>query len=224
MSQEAFAGDEKVDQSWLIRLENRVVAKTIHYIPSWLETYHLTLMTIPWSVVVIMAGYFARQNVHWLWLSSLMIFLQYVTDLYDGKVGRHRNTGLIRWGYFMDHFLDYMFLCSILLSYFFLIPHQSYIYLFAILAFSGAFMVNAYLSFASTNRFRIEYFAVGPTQIRCGFIVFNVLVIFLGKSLIVALLPFFCGISFLVLCCVVYRTQKYIWKMDMENRNKSQQQ
>ncbi len=224
MSHKAFAGDEKVDQSWLIRLENKVVARTIHYIPSWLETYHLTLLTIVWSIGVVIAGYLARQNEHWLWLSSLMIFLQYVTDLYDGKVGRHRNTGLVQWGYFMDHFLDYMFLCSILLGYFFLVPHRHHIYLFAIMAFFGAFMVNSYLSFASTNRFKIEYLAVGPTQVRFGFIVFNTLVIFLGISLIITLLPFISGISFLVLCLVVYRTQKYIWEMDMENRNKPQQQ
>ena len=48
MPQGEFSGDEKVDQSRLIRLENRVVAKTIHYVPGWLETYHLTLMTIVW--------------------------------------------------------------------------------------------------------------------------------------------------------------------------------
>lgn len=218
MADEVFAGDKKVDQSWLIRLENEVVAKTIHYVPSWLETYHLTLMTIVWSIGIVISGYVARQNVHWLWLSSFLIFLQYVTDLYDGKVGKHRNTGLIKWGYFMDHFLDYIFLCSILISYFFLIPHQHHLYLFVLMVFFGAFMVNAYLSFAATNRFKIEYFTIGPTQARFGFIVFNTLVILRGTSLIVAVLPFFLGISFLGLCFVVYRTQKYIWKMDMENK------
>lgn len=220
MSNESFTGDEKVDQSWLILLENKVVARTINYLPSWLETHHLTLMTILWSIGVVISGYLARQNLNWLWLSSLMIFMQYVTDLYDGKVGKHRNTGLIKWGYFMDHFLDYIFLCSIITGYFFLIPHQYHLYLFALMAFSGAFMVNAYLSFASTNRFKIEFLTVGPTQVRFGFVVFNTLVIFLGTSLLVKSLPFFLGASFLVLCFVVYRTQKYIWKMDMVNKKK----
>ncbi|UCF86845.1 MAG: hypothetical protein JSV71_05000 [Nitrospiraceae bacterium] len=220
MSSEAFTGDKKVDQSWLIRTENNVVARTIHYLPSWLETYHLTLMTIVWSMGVVISGYLARQNLSWLWLSSLMIFMQYVTDLYDGKVGKHRNTGLIKWGYFMDHFLDYIFLCSILTGYFFLIPLQYHLYLFAIMAFSGAFMVNSYLSFAATNRFKIEFLTVGPTQVRFGFIVFNTLIICFGTPLLIKSLPFFLVTSFVVLCLVVYRTQKYIWKMDMENKKK----
>jgi hypothetical protein len=62
MSNESFTGDEKVDQSWLILLENKVVARTINYLPSWLETHHLTLMTILWSIGVVISGYLARHD------------------------------------------------------------------------------------------------------------------------------------------------------------------
>jgi hypothetical protein len=51
--------------------------------------------------------------------------MQYVTDHYDGKIGKYRNTGLVRWGYYMDHLLDYVFLCSIIIGYAFILPEKS---------------------------------------------------------------------------------------------------
>jgi phosphatidylglycerophosphate synthase len=31
-----------------------------------------------------------------------VIVFQYITDLLDGEIGRKRNTGLIKWGFYMD--------------------------------------------------------------------------------------------------------------------------
>src|SRR3989344_516396 len=88
-------------------------------IPIWLGSHHLTLMTLIWSGLIVLSGFLAMRSLHWFWLSSVCILLQWVTDVLDGSIGRKRNTGLIRWGFYMDHFLDYIFLCSILASYIF---------------------------------------------------------------------------------------------------------
>lgn len=149
-----------------------------------------------------------------------MIIGQYLTDLFDGAVGRMRNTGLIKWGYYMDHFLDYVFLCSLLIAYFFIVP-EHFVYLsFAMLALYGAFMVSSFLAFATTNAFRIAVFGVGPTEIRLAFIVVNTLIIVFGSTNMSELLPYVLGISFVALLIVVYKTQKEIWKMDMERKKK----
>ena len=75
-----------------------------------------------------------------------MVFFQYVTDHYDGKVGKYRNTGLVRWGYYMDHFLDYVWLCSIIIGYAFILPEKSRYQILILLAIFSAFEVNAFLS------------------------------------------------------------------------------
>jgi phosphatidylglycerophosphate synthase len=214
-----FAGDKKVGESILGRLEKRLVARYVEKIPKKIETYHLTLLTIPWSLAIILSGYLTRYNIHWLCLSSIMIIFQYITDLFDGAVGRHRNTGLIKWGYYMDHFLDYIFLCSILISYSFLIPEKFYLALFFILAILGSFMVNSYLSFAATNEFKIAYLKIGPTEVRILFIVINTLFILFGKTYLYFTLPFSLFFCLIGLIFIVFKTQKYLWKIDMAEKN-----
>lgn len=217
MNSENFAGDKKLGKSFLGFLEDRLAGFLLRLIPSWLETYHLTMMTVLWSALVIIFGFLAERNINWLWGSSVMIISQYLTDLVDGKVGKQRGTGLIRWGYYMDHFLDYIFLCSILIGYSFIVTDPSKHLLFFILAIFGGFMVNSYLAFAATNEFKIAYLKIGPTEIRILFIVINTLLIF-GKIYAKFVIPYVLAIALLGLVIVIYRTQKYIWKIDMKNK------
>jgi len=216
---EQFAGDKKVGFSLLGKWEKAVVNKYVAKIPSSVETYHLTLCTIVWSAGIVLFGWLATFNIHWLWFGSLFIVFQYVTDLFDGAVGRYRNTGLIKWGYYMDHFLDYIFLCSVLISYAFLL-NDKYNSLFFILAIFAGFMVESYLSFATTNRFKIEHLGIGPTEVRLLFIIINTLLIIFYKTYLAWVLPYVLVFSLCGLCFVVYKTQEKIWQADMEEKNK----
>ena len=214
----SFDGDKKIGSSLLAPFEKPLQRWLATKIPAWLQTYHLTLLTIPWSLLVITSGYLAKTETSWLWLSSCVIVFQYLSDLVDGEVGRLRNTGLIKWGYYMDHFLDYVFLCSLLVSYFFVVPQRFIYEQFFLLCIFGSFMVNSFLAFAVTNKFQISYSGIGPTEVRIGFIVVNTLLICLGSTHMSQLLPFVLFLSFAGLCITVYRTQKSIWKMDREQK------
>lgn len=216
-----FAGDKKFGKWIFSDLENRLVEKTIHLIPKWLETYHLTMMTLLWSVVIVLAGYLAEENINWFWLVSAMIVAQYITDLYDGKIGRLRNTGLVKWGYFMDHFLDYVFLCSILIAYSFLVPNEFRLLgLFTVMVIIG-FMINFFLFFATTNRFKISHLGIGPTESRLIFIIANTLLIIFGAKYFLIALPFIGAVASLALVIVIWQSHKETWKMDMENKKKN---
>lgn len=216
-----FAGDRKEGQSILGTFEKELTAYLVPKVPLWLETYHLTLLTIPWCIGIVLCSYLATWNIHFLWLVSLMILLQYLTDLLDGAVGRARNTGLVKWGFYMDHFLDYIFLCSILIGYSLLLPdHFKYLLFFTLVVF-GSYMVSSFLDFAATNKFRISYLGIGPTEIRLIFIVINTLLIVFGKTYMGWLLPYILGGSLVGLIFVVYRTQREIWRLDMEQKEKT---
>ncbi len=194
--------------------------KSVPKFPKFIETYHLTYMTIIWSVLIVLGGYLAVGNINWFWFVSLMIFMQYVTDFYDGKIGKHRKTGLIRWGYYMDHFLDYIFLGAIGLAYAFILPESSYILLLFIFVVFGGFMTNSFLFFAATDKFDIHYFKFGPTEARIVFIVINTLIIFFGVRYFAMAIPYVLGISTILLILIVYRTQKKIWKNDEKFKRK----
>jgi len=152
-----FGGNKKVEHvSIFSKPETKFLSWTTPLVPSFIHSYHLTYATILWSIGIVIAGYLAQNNLNWLWLTSIMIFMQWLTDGLDGAVGRYRKEGLVKWGYYMDHFLDYIFLCSILIGYsFFMNDHFNS--LFFILAIFGAFMVNSYLSFSAKKKFKITY-------------------------------------------------------------------
>jgi len=215
----AFAGHKKVPLTTLLApYERRFIDGLTPKLPRWIETWHLTLMTIPWCVGLVAFGWLAGNTGHlqWLWLSSLMIFLQWFTDAFDGAVGRYKDTGLLRWGFYMDHFLDYVFLCSILIGYSFLFEGSSRQVVYLLIPAFGAFMVSSYLAFGATNEFKIVYLRTGPTEVRIGFIVLNAALILFGTGWLERVLPYVLGLSLVLLVVTVFRSHRYIWRMDME--------
>ena len=211
-----FAGDKKVGQSILHNPEQKFIAWAIPKVPSWIQTYHLTLMTIPISLLIIFFSFLAKEDIHWLWGVIIMIASQWLTDSLDGAVGRSRKTGLIRWGYYMDHLLDYFFLAAVMIGYMILLPDQSKWLFFFFFALVAGFMVNSYLAMAASNSFRIAHLGIGPTEIRLVFIAIDALIIIFGKTHLAFSTPYIIPLAFICLIVVIYREQKKIWELDME--------
>ena len=218
MQAEEFAGASKTNTSILAPMERRMVRIVLPRVPEWLETQHLTMLTLLWSALIVGFSYLAATNIKWLWAVSLMISFQYLTDYFDGKVGKYRNTGLFKWGFYMDHLLDYVFLCSVVIGYALILPLTSRYHLLLVLAVYAGFMVNAFLTFAATEEFNISFLKLGPTEFRLSLVVINTLLIIFGTRAMRNALPYVAGVALLGLCAIVYRTQKRIWIKDMEHK------
>jgi hypothetical protein len=218
MEKQRFAGASKENTSFLTPLERKLAPIVIPRIPTLLETYHLTMLTVVWSLSILLFSYLAASNIKWLWGVSAMIFLQYVSDHYDGKVGKYRNTGLVRWGYYMDHLLDYFFLCSVLIGYAFILPETSRLQLMIMLALFAAYDFSTFLAFAATDRLKISYLKFGPTEFRLALIVINTLVIFFGTRYMVSGLKWVNAGAVVGICLLVFKAHKQIWKVDMEQK------
>ncbi|MHC5146967.1 MAG: CDP-alcohol phosphatidyltransferase family protein [Planctomycetota bacterium] len=210
--------------SLLAAPEKRFIQWLTPKFPAWTTSRLLTLMTIPWIGGVIGFGMLAgkTRNPHWLWLSSLMIFMQWFTDSFDGAIGRSRNEGLIKWGFYMDHFLDFVFMCSIFIGWSFLFSGVENKLMWFMSLGMGCLMVNAFLGFGATNQFKITYLATGPTEMRLYFMLINTAITLFGtgwleKSIVYIFVAFWLGI-----CIVIYRTQKRIYALDMEIKHKEQ--
>ena len=220
MQREQFALATKSSSSLLSPLERRIARRVVPHIPSWLGTHHLTLLTLAWCAGLVLFGFAARGDLRWLWASSLMILLQYVTDFFDGKVGKYRDTGLVKWGFYMDHLLDFVFLCALLAGYAFVLPERSHLHLFLILAIFGGFMVNSFLAFTATGRFHISHAGLGPSEFRIALVLLNALLVFYGTRRMAKTLPFVAAGGFVVLCVLVYKTQRELWQRDMEHKQR----
>jgi phosphatidylglycerophosphate synthase len=217
--EQQFAGASKATSSILSPLERRMARRVVPAIPSWLGTHHLTLLTLVWCALIVFFSWLAAGgDRRWLWGASAMIFCQYLTDFFDGKVGKYRNTGLVKWGFYMDHLLDYVFLCSVVAGYALILPESSQRHLFFVLAVFGGFMVNSFLAFAATEKFSIHGLGLGPTEFRIALVALNTFLVFGGTRRMEKALPFVAAGGLVVLCALVYRTQKEIWRRDMEAR------
>ena len=217
-----FAGAHKTNTSFLSPLERRLAPLVIPRIPSWLETHHLTMLTLLWSLLILVFSFLAARNIRWLWMVSVMIALQWVTDHYDGKVGKFRNTGLVRWGYYMDHLLDYFFLCSILIGYAFILPESSRLQLMIMLALFAAYDFSTFLAFAATDELKISHLKFGPTEFRLALIIINGLLITFGIRYMISGLKWVNAGAAVGLVFLIYGTQKKIWAQDMKGRKVKQ--
>ena len=213
-----FAGATKTNTSFLSPLERRLAPIVVPRIPLWLETHHLTMLTLVWSLMILVFSAMATRNMRWLWMVNLMIACQWVTDHYDGKVGKYRNTGLVRWGYYMDHLLDYFFLCSVLIGYAFILPERSRFQLLLMLALFAAYDFSTFLAFAATEKLKISYLKFGPTEFRLALIIINGLLVAFGTRYMIGGLKWVNAGAVVGLVFLIYGTQKRIWKMDMKDR------
>ena len=210
-----FAGAGKANAGLLVPLERRLGAFVLPRIPAWLETYHLTLLTPVWAIGIAVFSYLAQGNLRWLWMVNLMIVLHYFTDYFDGKLGKYRDTGLCKWGFYMDHLFDYVFLTCILIGYSFLIPQRSLFNLLLVLCVFSAFMFHTFLMLAATDEFRVSFSRFGPTELRIGLIICNGLLVKFGLRPLKGVLPYVALCGTVALALLAFRAQKKLWQCDM---------
>src|SRR5438034_1988131 len=213
--QQEFAGAGKANSGLLVPLERRLARFVLPRVPRWLETYHLTLLTPVWAVGIAGFSYLAARDLRWLWLVNLMIVFHYFTDHFDGKLGKYRETGLCKWGFYLDHLFDYVFLSSILIGYSFLIPQRSFFNLLLVLCVFSAFMFHTFLMLAATDEFRVSFSRFGPTEMRIGLIVINAFIVRFGTRGLKGSLPWVALGGVVALAFLAYRAQKKLWQADM---------
>ena len=214
-----FAGASKVNTSFLKPLERRLEPIVLPRIPAWIESHHLTMLTVVWCAGILGFSYLAARDMRWLWAVSVMIILQYITDHYDGKLGKYRHTGLARWGYYMDHLLDYVFLCSVIIGYAFILPERSRFQLLIMLALFAAFDMSTFLAFSATAELKISHLKFGPTEFRLALVIINALLVHYGTRQMINGLKYVNVGAVVGLVMMVYKTHKRIWQDDMARKH-----
>jgi len=202
--------------------ERRLAKFVLPRIPRWLETYHLTLLTPVWSILIVVFGYLSSRDLRWLWMGNLMIVLHYFTDHFDGKLGKYRDTGLRKWGFYLDHLFDYGFVCSILIGYSFLLPQRAMFNLMLVLCLFSAFMFHTILMLAATDELRVSFWRFGPTELRIALIVANIFMIKFGTRGLKGSLPWLAFGGVIALTVLAYTAQRKLWRVDMEEKAAAQ--
>jgi phosphatidylglycerophosphate synthase len=160
------------------------------------------------------AYYLSRNNMNYLWLVSFLVLMQWITDLLDGGVGRYRNEGFVKWGFYMDHFLDYYFMgCVIIGLYLYL---QSGLYILSTMFILGMFFISAFLRFGALGEFSTSFLGFSPAEMRLLVMITNAILYFFSIQLFYKIFLGFLIITGLLLIYNIYKTQKEMHNADMK--------
>lgn len=109
-----------------------------NYIPNFINSKHLTFLTLIWAILIVFF------HGDYPYIIPLCITLWVITDTLDDYIGRFRNEGFIKWGYFTDHSLDYIIFMSIIHSIYNLTNNNNFI---IVCGYLGIFnMMTSHLS------------------------------------------------------------------------------
>lgn len=221
MKLSSLSGELRMLNSIVEPYQVRFVKWALPRVPKFIETYHLTLLTILFSLLMVFAAKNMVGNKYFLLISAGLIFLQYLSDILDGALGRFRETGLVRWGFYMDHFLDYFFSISAVVSYaiYYQIGLDMTIIVITLVGayFTHEFIVGNVKGMVNTS----GYYGFGPSEARFMGIIASVILFLTNYKLserivMVVLLFLIAAFGF-----VVFKTQKSFWIQDMKTKRQN---
>ena len=162
-------------------IEKRILVSIAHRLPGWVHSDHLTVLGVIGALGV-GAGYgLSVRSPHWLWLASVMLFVNWFGDSLDGTVARVRHAQRPRYGYYLDHAVD-AFTTVVIGVGIGLSPFVSLYVGMAIAILYLLMSINVYLESKVYSEFRMDYGILGPTEVRIILIVLNTVAIWVTGS------------------------------------------
>jgi phosphatidylglycerophosphate synthase len=214
-----FGGQTNVGRSLLSGGEIRLKAWLADRVPDWIGTRQLTLVSVPLSGVLLSCGIMAPSWRGWWLVASAVIVAQYLTDLVDGEIGRRRGSGLVRWGFYADHLLDFIFLSIGLAAYILGVPAVRASLSIGFMLIVQTMIVSSYLEFGVTGVARYKRFGVGPTELRLSMVLVNVALFFFGSRWLALAAPSLVASFGLLLVAWVVRGQRLARWIDEPRRD-----
>ncbi|MFH0875068.1 MAG: CDP-alcohol phosphatidyltransferase family protein [archaeon] len=160
---------------FLYKYENIIKDYLVPRVPRVIGTRFLTSLTIIWTPLLGLCYYYAAMNKYFLILTSLVILFQWITDMLDGAVGRYRKEGYVKWGYFMDHLLDYFFLSAGFIGYIFYMGNTFFFLTLIIWFEMSVLFIISFLYYGATKKLDISALNLSVGEIRIIIVVINLI-------------------------------------------------
>jgi len=217
-----FDGTKAVNDSFLSKFNRQFIELALPGVPKWLQTYHLTVVTYVLAALSVLSGYLARTDSRWLWIIVVSIFCHYVTDALDGEVGRRRQTGLVRWGFYVDHFGDYVFSLCILIGLSYSTPPSLSRLWLIIMGVWSAFFLNAYMLWILNKQYTLSFFRISGIELHLVLALLVMSFAIWGPRVLTFALRVAVPVGILGLVILFFSTQRQLWREDMARKKKKQ--
>ena len=217
----AYDGNHNKIESILAPINHEIVNQNVKYIPNWIETYHLTTLTFIWSAFVLFGAILSKYSLLAVWICLLALVGHIITDAFDGALGRYRNTGLVKWGYYVDHFGDYLLSCVLIVSFRLIEPELNEYLIFFLLVVITGYFIHSLLSTVTLNKFTLTFFKLfSPLEGQIAYVFIYVLVLIFNHQVLLLLIPAIGLVAFMGLTYLVWITTQSLWKMETRRRKR----
>jgi phosphatidylglycerophosphate synthase len=97
---------ERIQTSLLYAVERKALIWLAKRQPSWVTSDMLTFVGTVGALMFAIGFILSRDNISWLWFSSLGMIVNWYGDSLDGTLARVRKTQRPIYGYYLDHTVD----------------------------------------------------------------------------------------------------------------------
>lgn len=149
--------------------ERRFLDWSCGVLPERVTPDHLTMFGVFGAVVVFTGYLMSRSDPQYLWLSAGGYVIHWLGDSLDGSLARYRGITRPNYGYFFDHSVDAVCIALMIGG----IGLTDYVRLdVALLVVVGYFLlsIHVFLKNHVTGTFQPSFMAIGPTELRLGFV------------------------------------------------------
>ena len=162
----------RIQTSVFNALEKKILVSIAKHLPKWIKSDALTALGVFGSMVVALGFILTNYDIHWLWLSSLGLVINWFGDSLDGTIARVRGTQRRIYGFFLDHNIDGITI-SIMAIGAGLSPYVHLPLAMGVLVVYLLLSIYVYISAHLKGEFKLTYAKLGPTEFRILIIIMN---------------------------------------------------
>lgn len=157
-------------------IERRALIALARRLHAGIRADHLTVLGVLAAVATGIGYVLSAHSVHWLWLASAGLVVNWFGDSLDGTVARVRDQQRPRYGYYLDHAVD-AFTTTVIGLGLGLSPFVSLWAGAGIVILYLLMSINVYLESKVLSLFQMDYGLIGPTEVRLILIALNTVAI-----------------------------------------------
>jgi hypothetical protein len=108
--------DKKVDTSLFSKFNKNFGIKYAPIVNKYIDIKKLTMISLLWCALIILFGFFARENTLFLLGIIIVIILHQLTDSLYKELSSYNNQEFLRWSFFMNNLFDIIFIFSLFIA------------------------------------------------------------------------------------------------------------
>lgn len=170
----------RIQTSILNKGEKKVLVWLAQRMPRWMTSDTLTYIGVFGAVLCMAGGWLSTLDIRLLWLSSLGLVIHWYGDSLDGTLARVRDTQRPVYGFFIDHTLDAVTTCMILMGTGLSHMLRMDVALFILAAYL-CLSIYTYVCTIVKGEFRLTYGHLGPTECRLVLFALNTAFIYVPQ-------------------------------------------